>query len=135
MKYSLIAKELPWTPPSGTPGSLSIELQSIKLQNYKYQSFSTTKHYINIEIHLFSIAQSTGQYFPVLPSCQSNAERQLFQYWFLRKVNAGVVIENVYIVTQVKNTMQYSQAIFHCISILYSQYRYSSSIEYLKQQF
>ena len=30
-----------------------------------YTSFSITKHY-NIEIYLSSIAQSTGQYFPVL---------------------------------------------------------------------
>ena len=42
-------------------------------------SFSITKQF-SIEIKLSSIAQSTGQNFPVLPSYQSNTENQLFQY-------------------------------------------------------
>ena len=42
-------------------------------------TFSITKHY-NIEIKLSCIAQSTGQYFPILPSCRSNTENQLYQY-------------------------------------------------------
>ena len=45
----------------------------------KDRQFSITKHY-SIEIFLSSIAQSSGQYFPVLPSCLSNMENQLFQY-------------------------------------------------------
>ena len=44
-----------------------------------YKTFSITKHY-NIEIYLSSTAQSIGQYFPVLPRCQSHTENQLFQY-------------------------------------------------------
>ena len=54
---------------------------------------------INIKIYLSSIAPSTRQYFPVFPSCQSDAENQLFQYRSPRNVNPGFVIENVCIVT------------------------------------
>ena len=45
-----------------------------------YSEFSITKYY-NIENYLSSIAQSTGQYFLILPSCRSNTENQLFHYW------------------------------------------------------
>ena len=70
-------------------------------------SFLNTKHY-NIEIYLSSIAQSTGQYFPVLPSCQNNTENKLFQYGIPRKVNTGFVIESVCIVTQLRKNNKYS---------------------------
>ena len=50
-----------------------------KLRIKKKSLFSITKHY-NIEILLSSFAQSTGQYFPLLPSCRSNTWNQLFQY-------------------------------------------------------
>ena len=55
-----------------------------------------TKHY-DIEIYLSSIAQ----YFPILPSCWSNMENQLYQYSSPRKVNAEFV-KNVCIVTWVR---------------------------------
>ena len=75
------------------PGTLQISIA-------RYWSFSITKH--NIEIYLSSIAQSTGQYFPLLPSSRSNTKNQLFQYWSHGKVYVGFEIENVCIVTWVR---------------------------------
>ena len=67
----------------------------------QHNSFSITKCY-NIKIQHSSFAESTGKYFPVLPSCRSSTENQLFQYWSPRMVNAEVVIENVSFVTLVR---------------------------------
>ena len=71
----------------------------------QYSEFSITKQY-NIEILLSSIAQYTEQFFPILPSCRSNTENQLLQYWSPRKVNTRVVIDNICIVTQVQGVTE-----------------------------
>ena len=65
-------------------------LKPLHLRLFKstYNPFLITKRY-NIEIQLCSIAQSTGQYFPLLPSCRSNTLNQLIQYWYL-KISLGL---------------------------------------------
>ena len=78
------------------------ELFCMTFKQRVYLAFSFNKQYYTIEIQLSSIYQSTVQYFSVLPSCWSDTENQLYQYWSPRKVNAGFVIENVCILTRVR---------------------------------
>ena len=59
----------------------------------KYGPFSITKRY-NIDIYISNIAQSTEEYFPIFPSCLSNMENKLFQYWSLVTIQIQYIILN-----------------------------------------
>ena len=69
-------------------GNLNGETRQNKLEHilqvkFKYWTFSIAKQ-CNIKMQ-----------------CKCNTDNQLFQYWSPRKVNGGIVIENVCIVTRV----------------------------------
>ena len=97
--HTVLLSVIPFMPSSEASRSLQKwQLQMISfhitlwLEYVKYEyALSITKHY-NIDIYISSIAQSAW----------SNTEDQLFQYLSARKVNAGVLMENVCIVTRVK---------------------------------
>ena len=105
-------------------------------------AFSITKH-CNIEILLISSAQSTGQYFPILPSRQITTENQFFQELFQEGQCWSCNWKYLYCYSSLDVRLNIAlalgksfgicpwdfpraQAIFHCISILNTpQYRYS----------